>query len=103
MENNDKLKRAKKRVEQLKGFHIHLVVYLAINLLIMLGNVLVSVQQGEPPFRWHMLVTPFFWGIGLAIHALNVYGPNLLFGKKWEARQIAKYMEEERREAEKYK
>ena len=103
MEHEEKLKRAKKRVEQLKGFHIHLVVYVGINLLIALGNMLASASQGEPLFRWPMLVTPFFWGIGLAIHALNVYGTSFLFGRKWEERQIAKFMEQDRRESEKYK
>lgn len=103
MEHEEKLKRAKKRVEQLKGFHIHLVVYVGINLLIALGNMVASASQGEPLLRWHMLVTPFFWGIGLAIHALNVYGTSFLFGRKWEERQIAKFMEQDRRESEKYK
>ena len=102
MKNDEKLKRAKKRVEQLKGFHIHLVVYIAINLLIALGNVVAHASQGENLFHWSMLATPFFWGIGLAVHALNVYGPDFLFGKKWEERQIAKYMEQDRRDAEKY-
>ena len=102
MEHEEKLKRAKKRVEQLKGFHIHLVVYVAINLLIALGNMVASASQGEPLLRWPMLITPLLWGIGLAIHALNVFGPNFLFGKKWEERQIAKFMEQDRRESGKY-
>lgn len=102
MEHEEKLKRAKKRVEQLKGFHIHLVVYVAINLLIALGNMVASASQGEPLLRWPMLITPLFWGIGLAVHALNVFGPNFLFGKKWEERQIAKFMEQDRRESGKY-
>ncbi len=102
MEHEEKLKRAKKRVEQLKGFHIHLVVYVAINLLIAIGNMVASASQGEPLLRWPMLITPLFWGIGLAIHALNVFGPNFLFSKRWEERQIAKFMEQDRHESGKY-
>lgn len=102
MENTDKFKRAKKKVEQLKGFHIHLAVYVVINSLIALGNMLASASRGESLLQWPMLITPLFWGIGLAMHGLHVYGLNLLFGRKWEERQIAKYMEQDRRDAGKY-
>ena len=100
--DNLKLERAKKRVEEIKGFRIHLMVYLVINLLILLATGIQNFRQDEPLLRWHMLSTPFFWGIGLALHAGKVFGFNALFGKDWEERKIAEYMEEDRRESDRF-
>ena len=104
METNsaEKLKRAKKRVEELKGFYIHLTVYVIINSFILV-NILISNHYNSGEFwRWENFVTLFFWGIGLAFHAAKVFGFNPLFSKDWEERQIQKFMERERREAEKF-
>ena len=103
MEHEEKLKRAKKRVEQIKGFHIHLVVYVAINLVIAGVNLSQNGWPAEEGRLWAIFSTPVFWGIGLAFHALHVFGINGIFGKRWEERQIARFMEQDRREAEKYK
>ena len=102
MENEEKRKRAKKRVEEIRGFYIHLMVYLVVNAFIVIVIMIQSRMQEEPLLRWPVLVTPFFWGIGLAFHALHVFGYGSWFGKKWERRMIEKFMEEDRREAEKY-
>jgi hypothetical protein len=45
----------------------------------------------------------FFWGIGLFFHGMKVFSLNPIFSKSWENRQIEKYMEQDRREAEKFK
>ncbi|MEJ2163869.1 MAG: 2TM domain-containing protein [Robiginitalea sp.] len=103
MEIEDKRKEAKKRVDELKGFYIHLAVYIAVNIFIQLAIVINHYKDGEPLFSWPSLVTPFFWGIGLAFHAAHVFGFGLVLGKDWEERMIRKYMEEDRREAEKFK
>ena len=103
MDTEDKRKQAKKRVDELKGFYIHLSVYIVVNLFIMLSIMYQLSTQGRTPFGWPLLVTPLFWGIGLGIHAANVFGFGLLLGKNWEERMIRKYMDEDRREAEKYR
>ncbi|SHI98470.1 2TM domain-containing protein [Pseudozobellia thermophila] len=106
-EQNDKKARAKKRVEELKGFYIHSAVYVVVNLFIMVVSVVVRMNEGESFaeafFNLGILVTPFFWGLGLAFHALKVFSLSPIFGKEWEERQIRKFMEEDRREAEKYR
>lgn len=100
---NDKLKRAKKRVEQIKGFYVHLAVYIVVNLVIV-GSVLIQRGwQSDTMHIWATLSTPVFWGIGLAFHALHIFGINGILGRRWEEKQIRKYMEEDRREAEKFK
>jgi len=101
--NTEKRKRAKKRVEQIKGFYVHLAVYIVVNLIIVGSFVIRNGLQGESLDFWAAFSTTAFWGIGLAFHALNVFGLNGILGRRWEARQIQKFMEEDRREAEKYK
>ena len=104
MENTKegKLLRAKKRMEELKGFYIHAVVFTVINLFILI-NVFVQVNyNGEAFWRFQHFFTFVFWGIGLLFHAAKVFRFNPLFGKNWEKRQIERLMDEERKKAEKF-
>ncbi|HET8737786.1 MAG TPA: 2TM domain-containing protein [Pricia sp.] len=108
METNrtDKRIRAKKKVEELKGFYIHLLIYVLVNLIIIVASVTARLNNGEgfveALFNFGTFVTAIFWGIGLAFHASKTFGYNPFFGKDWEDRQIKKYMEEDRRDAEKF-
>lgn len=103
----DKMKRAKERVEELKGFYIHLMVYVLVNLFIAGISIYARMNGGESfidaLFSFGTFATPLFWGIGLVAHASKVFGFNLMFGKNWEDRQIQKYMDEDKRDSEKYK
>lgn len=101
--NEDKLKRAKKQVEEMKGFYIHLAIYIIINSFIIINILIRSLSDGDRFWALHTFFTPFFWGIGLAFHASKVFGFNPFFGKKWEERQIKKYIEKDEQEAAKYK
>jgi len=101
MENfeKDKLKRAKKQVEELKGFYIHLVIYVVVNAFILVNIYL----RSDNFWEWGHFVTLFAWGIGIFFHASKVFDFNPLFGKKWEEKQIQKYIEEDKKEMDKYK
>lgn len=99
----EKLKRAKKRVEEIKGFYIHLSVFVFINLMLLIVQNIRIFYDGRALFQWYSLYTPLFWGIGLAFHGAKVFGWLPFFGKKWEDEQIRKYMEKDRKEAEKFK
>ncbi len=105
MENfeEDKLKRAKKRLDELKGFYIHLIVYLAVNAFIMVNIAVRSYNNSDSFWEFGTFFTPVFWGIGLLIHAMYTFRINPFFGRDWERKQIQKYMDEDRREADKYK
>ncbi|WP_085500958.1 2TM domain-containing protein [Arenibacter troitsensis] len=102
-----KLERAKKQVAELKGFYVHLVVYLAVNVFVTVAKILGNLGNGESFLEafWDFgtLAVWLFWGIGLLFHGLKVFSYNPFFNKEWEERQIRKYMEKEKREAEKYK
>jgi hypothetical protein len=105
MENldQDKLRRAKKRVEQLKGFYVHLAVYVVVNAFILVNIYIASVRDGEPFGKWGHFFTLIFWGIGLAFHGIKAFNFNPFFGRDWEERQIQKYIDKDKKEADKYR
>ncbi len=96
--NQDKLERAKKRVNEIKGFYIHFAVYLAINIFILVNIGL----QSNNFWHWGHFITPFFWGIGVLFHWMHTFGKNPFFSKSWEERQIKKYMDKDREDANKF-
>lgn len=104
--NRNKLNRAKKRVKELKGFYIHLTVYIAVNGFGTITKIMNNLQDGETIneafWDFSTFASWFFWGIGLAFHAVKALGYNPFFSKDWEERQIQKYMEEDRKEVEKW-
>lgn len=107
MNKTDKMIRAKKRVDELKGFYIHAVVYVLVNIFISTVTVWARVAGGESFmeafFSFASFSTAIFWGIGLAFHAAKIYNFGPFFSRDWEERQIKKYMEEDKKEVEKYK
>jgi hypothetical protein len=88
--------RAKKRVEKIKGFYIHLTVYILVNLFILGMKFYHNYQDGLNFWELESFGTAFFWGIGLGVHAISVFGFNMMFGKNWEERQLKKFMKEEK-------
>ncbi len=67
MENREGYENARKRVEAKIGFYIHLTVYVAVNVLLIVINFLTSPQYLW--FKWPL----FGWGIGLFFHAMSVF------------------------------
>ncbi|MDX1364457.1 2TM domain-containing protein [Arenibacter latericius] len=109
MENYDvnKKKRAKRRIEELKGFYVHLVIFVVINLSISINKILRNIQDGETFWDafWDFgtFAVWIFWGVGLIFHASKTFNYNPFFSKEWEEKQIKKFMEEDRKESEKYR
>lgn len=81
---------AKKRVEKLQGFYVHLITSILITVLLMFINF-----KFTPKTLW-------FWfpllgmGVGLFFHWFDVFGSRLFFGKDWERKQIEKYMDDDK-------
>ena len=84
-----KYQKAKERVEAIKGLYIHLTVYIVVNLILFSINMIVSPDGLW--FFWPLMG----WGVGLAIHALSVFGFYRGFGADWEERKIKELMENE--------
>ncbi|OPY40387.1 MAG: hypothetical protein A4E42_02147 [Methanoregulaceae archaeon PtaU1.Bin222] len=87
---DDTRERAKRRVEELKGFYSHLAVFLVINGILILINIVTS------PGSWWFYWVTIFWGIGLAFHASSVFGGRRLFSREWEEKKIQQYIDEEK-------
>ncbi len=98
-------KSAEKKVKRIKGFYCHLTVYLIVNSLILilaysgLQNISESFSGMDSEFSvwiiWNLFGTPLFWGFILLIHWMRVFGPGLSFVRRWEERQMQKFLEEE--------
>jgi hypothetical protein len=105
--NRDKLEKAKKRVKELKGFYTHLTIYILVNTFISTMKIVQGLSEGESFneafFNFGIFAVWFFWGIGLFFHGLKVFSNNPFFGKDWEEKQIQKYMDKDKKEAEKYR
>ena len=84
---DEKYEKAKKRVEEIKGFYSHLIVYVAVNILLVIINLVTS--RGVLWFYWPLLG----WGIGLFFHAMGVFVFSKFPGNQWEERKIKEIME----------
>lgn len=89
MERNENYLRAKKRVENLKAFYIHLMVYILVNLMLFFINI-----SSDSSKLW-FLYPLGGWGIGIVIHGLTTF-PFGIFEKEWEERKIKEYMEKDK-------
>ena len=89
MENDERYLRAKKKVEQLKGFYIHLLVFVLVNIIFFVVNFLSN------PGYWWFLYPLGGWGIGIIVHGISTMA-SLRFGDAWEKRKISEYMEKDK-------
>jgi hypothetical protein len=94
---DDKYAAAQREVKRLKGFYTHLIVYIAVNIMIVFLNIR-DLDPGESYFKIENFFTAFVWGIGIVVHAFSVFLPNWIFGKNWEDRKIKEFMENEKSE-----
>jgi len=88
-EENTKYNRAKQRVEDIKGFYIHLAVYVIVNLFLFLINKFASPDSLW--FFWPLLG----WGVALIIHACTTFLFRGRAIRDWEERKIKEEMEKE--------
>ncbi|MFD0860830.1 2TM domain-containing protein [Sungkyunkwania multivorans] len=97
MENLEdiKYKRAKEKVKKIRGFYVHLTVFILVNSLLLVNTEII-------PRFWNtsIEVKVSWWGIALwalflAIHGLRVFGVITFLGKDWEERKIQEFMKEE--------
>ncbi len=106
MENiaHTQLKRAKQRVERIKSFYNHVVVFVLINgVLLLLKDEITIAIFGEEGLSIPKLMDWVNWNLYiwmgiLTIHALIAFGKRPSFMRKWEARQINKYIEQDKSE-----
>lgn len=83
--NEFKYRRAKERVQAIKGFYNNLLAYCIII------PFLAWINYNTTSFPW-AIFPAIGWGIGLLGHWSNAYGYNPLFGKDWEKRKLEEFM-----------
>ena len=83
--DSNKYIRAKKRIDDLKGFYGGLVSYCVVIPFLIFINYRTSWD-----YQWFWF--PMFgWGLGVVIHAFTIFG----YGGDWEARKIREYMDKD--------
>ncbi len=92
-------KRAEKSMKELKGFYIHLFIFLSVKIFLTIGKIYRNMENGET-FKEAFSDSATFgifglWGIILLLHFLRVFGKRIFFGKDWEKNKIEKFMQEE--------
>lgn len=87
---------AAKRVKRIKGFYVHAMVYILVNIFIVAANYDKSSFDSGLFFRWETYSTALFWGIGLVAHGLSVFGKNLFFSSNWEEKKIQEIMDKDK-------
>jgi sensor histidine kinase YesM len=80
--------KAKERVDALKGFYGNLTAYLIVIPSLWWLN------YKTTDFLWAIFPT-LGWGFGLTMHAMEAFGYNPLWGKRWEEKKIKELMEDE--------
>ncbi|HUH46574.1 MAG TPA: 2TM domain-containing protein, partial [Arenibacter sp.] len=80
--------KAKKRVAAIKDFYGNLISYIIVI------PILALINYNTTSFLWVLFPT-LFWGFGVVMHGLEVFGYNPLMGKGWEKRKMREMMEDE--------
>jgi len=102
MENNFREEReyiaAKKKVKKIKGFYIHFLVYVLVNIFIS-GVIVFGLTRGDDRTFFNAITnfgvyaTWVFWGIGVFFHWIGVFEVVSFIGKDWEDKKIKELME----------
>ncbi|REH01132.1 2TM domain-containing protein [Flavobacterium aquicola] len=77
--------RAKKRVQELKGFYGNIISYCCVIPFLVFINLKFS-----PGFQWFWF-SALGWGFGIVMHAFKVFG----YSTDWEERKIREFMEKD--------
>jgi hypothetical protein len=99
--------KAKKRVKAIKGFYIHVSVYVITNIFLS-GIIIFGLMSSGYIFldafsAFGVYSTWIFWGIGIFFHWLGTFGfQSLGLGKDWEDKKIRELMEKEDNRRDKF-
>lgn len=101
----EKLERARKKVEAIKGFFSHLQIFLTVSIILAALYVIpaepvIRIREGinVEVLSWIDLnvgIDLGIWALILLIHGLVVFKFKFTFIRDWEERQLQKYMNEE--------
>lgn len=101
METTDRITylKAKHRVNQIKSFYTHILVYTVINVFIITAKILNNLRNGETFeqafFDLSTFMVAMIWGIFVLMHIFYVFVLPFLLGKNWELNKIEALMNDE--------
>jgi hypothetical protein len=81
------LARARRRVSELRGFYVHLAIYVVVITGIALINWVTN------PDYWWVVWPMIGWGIGIGAHAVAVFFEGSLLGPEWEERKTRELLD----------
>ena len=96
-EKESSYNKAKKKVEEIKGFYSHLTSYIVVMTGITILNLLTS------PLHYWFIYPAIGWGLGITAHGMSVFNYMPLLGKSWEERKIKEFIEKEKNKNNKWK
>ena len=85
--SRERLAHARRRVEALKGFYLHLFIFV----LVLAGLAVVNAASGGP---WWVLWVLLGWGIGVLAHAFAVLGQGSRVVADWEERKLKELLDQ---------
>lgn len=80
---------AQKKVKEIRKFYEHLTVFVLVNPIVMVVNLITS-----PGHLW-FLYCLFGWGIAVVLDGLKAFNYAPFFNKEWEEKKIKEILEEE--------
>ncbi len=83
-----RLEKARAKVERLKGFYTHFVIYL----IFIPVFIYLNIKSGGFPWALFPILG---WGLGVAGHASEVFEWNPFFGRRWEERKIKEFIDKD--------
>ena len=81
--------KAKKKVEEIKGFYSHLLSFVVVMLFLLYINV-----RYTPKHLW-FLYPMLGWGLGLFFHGAKTFNWFPFLGKDWEEKKIQEFIEKD--------
>lgn len=84
MASNEKLKRARKQVADIKKFYTHLAIYIAV-------MVLLFVIDYQDRGNWWVHYPAIGWGIAVVVQGVSIG----FFSSSWEDKKVKELMEKE--------
>jgi hypothetical protein len=83
-----RLENARRRLAALKGFYVHLIVFV----LVIAGLLIINSLTGGP---WWVALVFFAWGLGVLAHGLALVARRSRAIAAWEQRKLAAYLAED--------
>jgi hypothetical protein len=88
---------ANKNVAKISKFYKCLMSYFIVNIFLSIIFVINDISEGnlflETLWNYHNYKIWLYWGVGILLKAINIFGLPISFNKNWEQKKINEYLE----------